>query len=341
MIDSFLENIDHLHDLVVINTNITQKIKKDVVMTIRTMKRNIVEYVESNALTEVDGVNDDKVDFWDWINKGNNAHTTFIDRYDRIFKWKRGWVNSWTGYSNEGKSSWLYFIILIKLLQDPEAKVAVFSPENYPRNKFVKDWVKTMLGCDPKYSTKIKCERMIEQFNDRLFYVYPSNHDIESIENQFKNLVKLHRVSITVIDPYLKVSKPSGVNDLQYLTSFLKRQEVFAKNFDVSHHVVYHQLTTQIDESGNYPEPDQYKMKGGGNIADGSDTVSSVWRPYRKTEDEDKSVYIKTQKVKDFDVFSLGYLKLDYNLSKNRYFLEGIDIFEESMKNSKFKEELF
>jgi len=341
MIDSFLENIDHLHDLVVIKTNIPKSVKKDVVMHIRSMKKNVVDFVKTNSLVEVDGVNDDQIDFWDWINKGNSAETTFIKEYDRIFKWKKGWVHSWTGYSNEGKSSWLYFIILIKLLQDPDAKVAVFSPENYPRNKFVKDWVKTMLGNDPKYSTRAKCEKMIEQFDDRLFYVYPSNHDIESIENQFKTLIKVNKVNITVIDPFLKVSKPLGINDLQYLTSFVKRQEVFAKSFNVSHHVVNHQVTPTILETGDYPEPDMYKQKGGGNIADGSDAVCSVWRPYAKTNEEDNTVVVKTQKVKDFDVFKRGYLRLNYNLSKNRYFLNGIDIFEEAMKNSEFKTELF
>ena len=110
--------------------------------------------------------------------------------------------------------------------------------------------------------------------------------------------------------------------------------------FNVSHHVVYHQVTPVINETGNYPEPDMYKMKGGGNIADGSDTVSSIWRPYRKIEEENKSVMIKTQKVKDFDVFKNGYIKLDYNLSKNRYFLNGIDIFEDSIKKT-HKNELF
>ena len=340
MIDSFLENINYLHNLVIIKTNLPQRTKKEIVMTIQSMKRSLSQYVESNSLTDLDGVNDDKSEFWDWLNQGSNAETTHIKEYDRIFKWKYGWVNSWTGYSNEGKSSWLYFLILIKLLEDPNAKVAVFSPENYPRHKFVKDWVKTMLGCDPKYSTKVKCERMIEQFNDRLFYVYPSNHDIESIENQFKTLIKVNKVNITVIDHFLKVSKPTTMNDLQYLTSFIKRQEVFAKQFNVSHHVVYHQLTPQIDETGNYPEPDMYKIKGGGSITDGSDTVSSVWRPYRKSEEENKSVIIKTQKVKDFDVFKNGYLRLDYNLMKNRYFLNGIDIFEQSIKKTQ-KSELF
>ena len=51
-------------------------------------------------------------------------------------------------------------------------------------------------------------------------------------------------------------------------------------------------------------------------------------------------VTIKTQKVKDFDVFKNGYVKLDYNLSKNRYFLNGIDIFEDSIKET-HKNELF
>ena len=341
MIDSFIENIDHLHDLVVLKTNISKAVKKEVVMRIQSMKKNLVEYVEKNSLVDVDGVNADKLEFWDWLNTNNNAETTFIKEYDRIYKWKKGWVNAWTGYSNEGKSSWLYFILLIKVLQDKNAKIAIFSPENYPRNKFIKDWLKTILGYDPKKSTKAKCKKMIEMFNDRLFYVYPSSHDIQSIEDQFKNLIKLHQVNITIIDPYLKISKPSGTNDLQYLTSFVKRQEVFAKQNNVSHHVVYHQLTPQMDESGNYIPVDMYKIKGGGSIADGSDTVSSVQRPYKKTDPDDKQVMITTQKVKDFDIFKNGYLRLEYHLNKNRYFLNGIDIFDVAMKNSEFKTELF
>jgi|TARA_R110000823_G_scaffold205065_1_gene336017 hypothetical protein len=341
MVDSIFENLDNIQENIVVKTNASKAVMKEIVSSIRSIKKSIEQEILNNSLTDTNGVNDDKLDFWEWLNTGSKAETTFIKDYDRIFKWKYGWVNTWTGYSNEGKSSWLYFLILIKLLNDPNAKVAVFSPENYPRNKFVKDWLKTMLGVDPRHSTKAKCERLIEQFNDRLFYVYPSEHDIESIEKQFINLIKLHKVNITVIDPYLKITKPSGVPDLSYLTSFIKRQEVFAKKYNISHHVVYHQLTPSMGEDGNYIPVDMYKIKGGGSITDGSDVVCSVQRPFRKSDEASTQVEIKTQKVKDFDVFKDGYLKLDYNLQKNRYSYQGKDIFEEAMKLKSPKTELF
>ena len=81
MIDSFLENINYLHNLVIIKTNLPQKTKKEIVMTIQSMKRSLSEYVESNSLTDLDGVNDDKSEFWDWLNQGSNAETRTIEKY--------------------------------------------------------------------------------------------------------------------------------------------------------------------------------------------------------------------------------------------------------------------
>jgi len=341
MIDSFIENIDHLHDTIMVNTNLPKKTKKEIWLTIRRMKTNIQEYVKENSIAEIDGVNIQDMTFWDYLHKAQEGYTTFINEYDKIWRWKDGWLNVWTGYSGEGKSSWLYFLILIKLLKDPNAKVAVFSPENHPRNRFIKDWVKTILGYNPKHSTKLKCQKIIDQFNDRLFYVFPSNHDIDTIMEQFKTLIKINKVNITVIDPYLQISKPTTVSDLTYLSTFLKKQAIFAKTYNISHHVVNHQVTpTKVEGTGDYIEPDMYKQKGGGNWADASDVVSSVWRPYKKSDENNSEVIIKTQKSKDYDIFGLGELKLRFKKSKNRYFINEIDIFEDAISN-KHKSELF
>jgi len=247
MIDSIKDNLEKIQNEVVLTTGtIGKKAKKELILTFRAIVNDLDEYAKMNSLTPIDGVNADEQDFFDWLQDSGEADTTYISDYDKYFKWKKGWVNSWTGYGNEGKSSWLYFLILIKLLKEPKSKVAVFSPENYPRNKFVKDWVKTIIGKDPKYAGRLEIEKAIDLFDKRLYYVYPSKHDIDTIEEQFRNLIKLHNINITVIDPYLKITKPAGVNALDFYTHFIKKQEVFAKSYNLYHNVVYHQVTPNI-----------------------------------------------------------------------------------------------
>ena len=57
----------------------------------------------------------------------NKGETTHIPELDEIWKWKVGEVNLWTGYQNEGKSTFLKFISVVKAVMDGD-KFAFFDP---------------------------------------------------------------------------------------------------------------------------------------------------------------------------------------------------------------------
>jgi hypothetical protein len=302
---------------------------KETLQSLNYLKKHIEDSELSNGLDDVKGHSDSPDDFWEYItNPDTQAETTHIPELDRILKWKRGWHYAFTGYSNEGKSAFLYFLLTLKVVLD-DAKIAVFSPENFPRNRFIKDVVKTILGRDPKYCEK---EQVLEIYNrviKNVFYVYPDTHTIEEVEKEFRTLIRVNGVTYCVVDPFLKLTGQSGNDIAGTMKDYVRGRENFSKAMNVSYITIYHQLTPQIDESTkNYPEPDMYRMKGGGNIADGSDFVLAVWRNLKKTDPSNGKLRIITQKVKEHDIAELGYLNMEYNLSSNRYLVDGIDIFE-------------
>ena len=148
------EAIDQVQTDVIVNGNLKKDVNRSVVSSLGLIKGELKKY-KPEGIIDVDGVNDEELDFFEWLNAPDYAETTHIPIYDRQYKWKRGYQTAWTGYSAEGKSTWLYFLLLIKLLKNPKAKLAVFSPENFPRNRLVKDWVKTIIGKDPNIDKEL------------------------------------------------------------------------------------------------------------------------------------------------------------------------------------------
>ena len=64
---------------------------------------------------------------------------------NKMWSWKAGEFNLWTGYNNEGKSQFLIFLCVLKAINEGW-KFAFFSPENYPPDEFFDDIIHTILG---------------------------------------------------------------------------------------------------------------------------------------------------------------------------------------------------
>ena len=80
-----------------------------------------------------------------------------------------------------------------------------------------------------------------------------------------------------------------------YLTTLLTE---FAREFNISLHLVMHQLTPRKEDNGLYPKPSMYQVKSGGSFADGVDNVLFVWRPNYAKDKLDPSVTVGSLKIK-------------------------------------------
>jgi twinkle protein len=265
---------------------------------------------------------------------------------NKMWSWKAGEFNLWTGYNNEGKSQFLIFLCVLKAINEGW-KFAFFSPENYPPDEFFDDIIHTILGksTDRFYKNFDVSEqeylKAFDMVKDSFYFVYPEKNGvpdftIEQIESVFEFLVWEKDVKAVVVDPYIKIrhEMTAGEPEHLYASRFMMDRINFTRKNNVSYHLVMHQTTPRKEKDGNYPPPSLYQIKGGGTFADSTDNSISVWRPNRATDPNDTTVIIKTDKIKKQKLVGVPFeIEIDFNRKKNRYMgKDGFDYFENAKK---------
>jgi len=261
---------------------------------------------------------------------------------NKMWSWKAGEFNLWTGYNNEGKSQFLIFLCVLKAINEGW-KFAFFSPENYPPDEFFDDIIHTILGksTDRYYKNFDVSEqeylKAFDMVKDSFYFVYPEKNGvpdftIDQIESVFEFLVWEKDVKAVVVDPYIKIrhEMTAGEPEHLYASRFMMDRINFTRKNNVSYHLVMHQTTPRKEKDGNYPPPSLYQIKGGGTFADSTDNSISVWRPNRATDPNDTTVIIKTDKIKKQKLVGIPFeITIDFNRKKNRYMgKDGFDYFE-------------
>jgi twinkle protein len=264
---------------------------------------------------------------------------------NKMWSWKAGEFNLWTGYNNEGKSQFLIFLCVLKAINEGW-KFAFFSPENYPPDEFFDDIIHTILGksTDRFYKNFDVSEqeylKAFDMVKDNFYFVYPEKNGIpdftiDQIESVFEYLVWEKDVKAVVVDPYIKIrhEMTAGEPEHLYASRFMMDRINFTRKNNVSYHLVMHQTTPRKEKDGNYPPPSLYQIKGGGTFADSTDNSISVWRPNRATDPNDTTVIIKTDKIKKQKLVGIPFeIEIDFNRKKNRYMgKDGFDYFENAV----------
>lgn len=232
--------------------------------------------------------------------------TTYYGDFDNAWSWKKGEVNIWSGYANEGKSLFIKQLCLIKALAE-DKKFVFCSPEDYPPKSFYDDLIHTLSGKTTdigKYGaiTVPEYEKCMEIIKDSIVFLhlkYPNN-SIPDVLKEVEEYHKQNEVFGLIIDPIMKFSRTPEApirDDLYagYLTTLLTE---FAREHNISLHLVMHQLTPRKEDNGLYPKPSMYQVKSGGSFADGVDNLLFVWRPNYAKDKLDPSVTIGSLKVK-------------------------------------------
>lgn len=245
--------------------------------------------------------------------------TTYFPEIDTCWKWRPGELNLLTGYMGEGKSEVYKQLSIIKALKEGK-KFAMFVPENMPADEFYTEMIFPFLGKNPyKHSRYFNLKeadyKLAKEFLDKYFFiVHPKSRKLNDIEQEFVRLKETEDIFGVLVDPFLKISHDRNP-DASYIADFMGRCGDFAKSIDVSYTVVAHQLTPEIGEDQNYKKPDPYRIKGGGNFADGADNVLIVWRPMKRTDKGNPTVHFESAKIKRHELVSVPndiLLEFDY-----------------------------
>ena len=256
------------------------------------------------GIFSVDDVSDSMLD--GYHNGQERGTTTYIPAVDSAWTWRNGEVNIWTGYQNEGKSMFLNQLATIKSYYDGW-KFGVFSPENMPMNDFFNDIIEMYMGksADPFYKTH---QMSISEYRDAMdfvkkhfFLIYPKkDFTLDNIFHRASYLVKTKGIRSLIIDPYNTVQHKMnrGEREDLYISRFMSELKRFALDYNISIHLVAHQVTPMKADDGRYYKPDVNRIKGGGTFADKADNVMFIWRPERALDFSNTAVIFGSQKIK-------------------------------------------
>jgi len=267
--------------------------------------------------------------------RGTSTYWGVIDEH---FTWRQSEVNIWTGYQNEGKSTFLESLCLLKSFFEGW-KWAIFSPENTPINDFYDNLIEMYIGksSDPMYKSNQMSEdeylKGAEFVKNHFFIIYPEdNFQFETVIQKAEYLIRKQGVRGLIIDPYntIEHKMERGEREDLYISRFMSMLKKFAVKNSVSVNLVAHQLTPQKDTKGRYLRPDTNRIKGGGTFADKADNVMFVWRPDRALDFSSTSVIFGSQKIKKQKLVGIpgDVPEIYFNRKTNRYYHDGKSPFD-------------
>jgi twinkle protein len=243
----------------------------------------------------------------DSFNNGTQmGERTHMGELDRIFRWKKGQINLWTGYANFGKTVYFLQCALVKAIMDGW-KWAVFSPENYPAQDFYDDIIEMYVGKNvvDTYHNKMTIEDYLNAcdfVNEHFIFIYPEeNHTIESLHDKFSYLIGKHGIDGVMIDPYNQVEAEEELRTDIEISRFMLKAKRFAVKHTITYNIIAHPKTTaSIGEKSktDFQPADAYDVAGGAMWANKSDNILSIHRPNWFVDKKDPKTHIYSQKVK-------------------------------------------
>lgn len=292
-------------------------------------RKNEAKEVKMEGVFSLNDVKAELARMWHYgLPKGTTTHYPSIDAR---WKWRQGEVTLVTGYANDGKSTLFNVNLpLCKAVFDGW-KFGLYIPENFPPEEFYDELIQCYVGkmtdADyPKYRMTEEEYFGCQDFLDEHFHlVYPEEKQtLDLIFERFDYLVRKHGIRAIIIDPYNSIEhlmRPGETID-QYVTRFMGLLRGFARKRNLCVILVAHQNPPEKKTAtGDYPEPDMYRVKNGGSFADRTDNLLTVHRPLRFSSPKDPTVVINAKKIKKKKLLDAdtGPCEIDYHFTDNRY----------------------
>jgi len=264
-------------------------------------------------------------------NGRSRGETTYFETIDERFRFKRGELTLMHGIMNQGKSTMMMQLCLVKSVKDGY-KWAFFSPEQDPPADFYDDLIHMYVGKStlPYYSnqmTEAEYIKGMDFIKEHFFFVYPEDDSPtpEYINQRFEAIILKHKVDGCIIDPYNQldndIRKTGGREDL-YLSAFLSQQKRFAQRHRIFMFIVAHPKgTVKRNNNGDFEVPDVYDLAGGAMWANKCDNVLCTYRPYHRSDSGNREVIFYSHKIKKQRLCGTpGEVKLIFDPATMRYY---------------------
>lgn len=273
-----------------------------------------------------------------------------VSELDYHFKLKRGELTVLTGYGNYGKSTFMKWFLMMRILKFGD-KFAFFSPEDNPAEEFYHDWVEVYLGCqctpdNPSRPSEEEYKKAYDFISDHVFYIYPETVSPTPgyIKERFLEMIIKENVDGVIIDPFNQLTNDyasSGGRSDKYLEILLSDFLRFAQSNNIFFTIVAHPKSpTRIKEGENYPCPNVYDIADGAMWNHKGDNILVYHRPNAQTNPQSSECEFHSKKIRrQKTVGKKGMVSFTMNFMKRRFYFGGRDYMEELITGKPFKPE--
>jgi twinkle protein len=238
-----------------------------------------------------------------------------------------GEVTIVTGIPSHGKST-LINAMMIELARHYQWRSAVFSPENYPLERFSAMLLEQYTGLPfdgaPGRMDRHALTQAKAWLTDYISFLMPEEEvpTVAHLLDLARIQVYRHGIKGLVLDPWNEIehSIPAGQTETQYISQSLSAIRRFARLHRVHVWVIAHPTKLHKAEkgeyAGQYPPPSPYDISGGAHWRNKADVCLCVWR---HVEADDNRIEVHIQKIRFREIGKPGKVDLIYEPDCGRF----------------------
>ena len=303
-----------------------------------------------------------KQDYEQGVQRGES---TGIREMDENLSWMRGHQNCWTGWANDGKTTFLTYMMIIKSLKDGW-KWCIWSPEMKKAN-FVDGQVKTHFNVIAyemmaTISGKTPYRHVHEKFKVPLMsldeiheltnwigkhftFLDPQQRDIKYVIEMHRRIFEKQGFDGFLLDPYKNIKAEIGKRDDQHLSDvFAQISEASIATNSVFNWIAHPRSgvtrTIEVDGVLQVAPCNQSMLSGGAAWDNSMDGIYTPLRPYTTEDLTDNRVrfYNLKQRMQDLTAQRGHVDGITYDVKKRRYIFENRDpLMDLIVKNGTFE----
>jgi len=296
-----------------------------------------------------------------------SGETCRVSDLSEVFAWMRGTINSWYGWSNDGKGTMFDYLSVMKAKHDkwkfcfykPEDMDSIFQDgkvqikanriyQNLAWSLTGKTWSKAFadkyrLGSSQQMDIHEKAEAL-QFISDHFYVVYPRDRKYKNILDDMLFMQEKFGIDVFLIDPWNAVKLPDGRTDEVLSDVFFEMKEMSLRT-NTSMNIINHprSLNDVKEKDGKYKVVNQFMVLGGSAWDMKMDSQYSIYRPERHLDPKDPKVHFYNLKQKQSEVVGVNrgsYEKIVFDVIKKQYYFDGVNPMTGHVKESKLKQGL-
>lgn len=278
--------------------------------------------------------------------------------FDNVYSWMRTHVNSFYGWSKDGKSLMTEFLSIVKAKKSgwktcmfkqedmgsffENGKAQVTADRIYAKLVWMYTGITPFEHFAKKNNTPLlpweKYQEVMQWIKDHFFIVYPTDRKYRNILDEFLFFYETFGIDHFVIDPWNTVGLDNiDRGDERLVQAFVHAKEFVLKTNSVMSIVNHPGSRHEVKEkNGAYKVVSQFMQLGGSAWDIKMDGQFSCHRPFRHKVANDPRVHFYNLNQRDSEIVGAErgcYEKIEFDRKRRQYYFDGLCPIDGSFKN--------